>query len=118
MDIPLKNFEFNERPWGDFKRFTLNEPSTVKIVTVHPGQALSLQKHSHREEFWYVISGTGTFTIGDTQVSAEVGKGYVVPTEAQHRIEATDKELVILEIAFGDFDESDIVRFDDKYGRT
>ena len=38
----------DERPWGAFERFTLNEPSTVKIITVNAGQTLSLQRHEHR----------------------------------------------------------------------
>ena len=117
MDIPLEHFQFNERPWGNFKRFTLNESSTVKIVTVHPLQALSLQKHHHRKEFWYVLSGSGTFTIGEEKIVAEVGGGYLVPTETLHRVEAGNDGLMFLEIAFGDFDEDDIVRIEDRYGR-
>ena len=27
----------DERPWGGFERYTLNEPSTVKIIEVAPG---------------------------------------------------------------------------------
>ena len=37
-----------ERPWGRFEQFTLNEPTTVKTITVEPGHRLSLQRHEHR----------------------------------------------------------------------
>ena len=32
-----------EKPWGGFEQFTLNEISTVKILTIKPGQTFSLQ---------------------------------------------------------------------------
>lgn len=38
-----------ERPWGNFERFTHNEISTVKILTVNPNEELSLQYHHNRE---------------------------------------------------------------------
>ena len=54
----LSNYEKEVRPWGNFERFTLNEQSTVKIITVNPGEAFSLQVHGHREEFWRGVSYT------------------------------------------------------------
>lgn len=114
----LKHFQSDDRPWGNFKRFTLNEPTTVKIITVEPNKALSLQKHLKREEFWHVISGTGTFTIGDARLPAEIGKDYFIPVGAIHRVETGEAQLVFLEIAFGEFDENDIVRLEDRYGRV
>ena len=35
----------SERPWGQFQQFVSNEVVTVKIITVDPGQRLSLQTH-------------------------------------------------------------------------
>jgi hypothetical protein len=32
-------------------------------------------------------------------------------------VQATTEQLLFLEIAFGEFDEKDIVRLEDKYGR-
>ena len=46
-----------ERPWGRFRQFTANEPTTVKTITVDPGQRLSLQRHQHRAELWHVLAG-------------------------------------------------------------
>ena len=112
--LPIKPYLEN-RPWGDFLEFTHNTPSTVKIITVKAGEALSLQSHKNREEFWHIISGEGTVEIGEKNESATKGKEFFVPKETKHRISTTNSELVLLEIAFGQFDENDIIRYEDKY---
>jgi mannose-6-phosphate isomerase-like protein (cupin superfamily) len=106
------------RPWGNFVQFTQNRPSTVKIITVSQGESLSLQKHNSRDEFWHVISGEGQMTIGTEIFPATVGQDYFIPRNTLHRIQSTTSPLVILEIGLGNFDENDISRIDDKYGRT
>lgn len=105
------------RPWGNFVEYTKNSPCTVKIITVDPGQAFSLQTHSKRDEFWRVISGTGTITIGESSVTVTPGGEHFVPRGSKHRIESADQPVVILEVSFGEFDEDDIERLEDRYGR-
>ncbi len=107
-----------ERPWGSFTEFTRNSLSTVKIITVEPGQSLSLQTHKERDEFWRIISGTGTVQIGTERASASAGMDYFVPRGTAHRIEAGNEALALLEIALGNADENDIVRLEDRYGRS
>lgn len=107
-----------KRPWGQFTLFTHNELSTVKIITVNPGEQLSLQYHDHREEFWRVLSGKGEITVGDKVHKAKMGDEFFVPQGTNHTVKADDhSELSFLEIALGEFDEDDIVRIKDKYGR-
>ena len=106
-----------KRPWGSFERFTLNEPSTVKIITVDPGEAFSLQKHKGRDEWWKILSGDGKVTIDGTEKDITAGEEDFVPHGTEHRIKAGKSAVVLLEIAFGEFDEDDIVRINDRYGR-
>ncbi len=106
------------RPWGNFVRYSLNEPTTVKIITVNPDQELSLQSHSERKEFWKVLKGHPTITIGEKKIEAKPDDEFEVEQHVLHRIAATTDEVSILEIAFGNFNEEDIVRVEDKYGRT
>ena len=106
-----------ERPWGRFEKFTDNATSTVKILIVDPGEQFSLQYHHKREENWRVLSGNGTIQIGEDKLPAEPGKDYYVPKGAVHQATGGTEPLVILEIAFGHFDENDIVRLQDKYQR-
>jgi mannose-6-phosphate isomerase len=106
------------RDWGSFIRFTKELPSTVKILMVNPGEAFSLQKHQKREEGWYVISGNGIIQIGNEKTPVVVGKSYFIPKDTLHRLEAGNEKLVVLEVSFGEFDEDDITRLEDRYGRA
>jgi len=106
------------RPWGNFERFTQNELSTVKIITVNPHEELSLQYHLKRSEFWKILSGDPHITVGDNVIDAHPGGEFFELAKEKHRIQAGDIPAVILEIAFGDFEEGDIVRLEDKYGRA
>ncbi len=107
-----------DKPWGGFEEFTLNEKSTVKIITVNPGEELSLQRHEHRKEFWKILSGDGTVTVGEITKPATKGDTFSIPSHTIHRAAGGGAPLVFLEIAFGEFDENDIERLEDKYGRV
>ena len=106
-----------KRPWGGFERFTLNEASTVKIVTIGQGKKFSLQYHKKRKEFWKFLDNPAKVTIGKRTFRAKKGDEFVVPVRTFLRIEALGAPVRILEIAFGKFDENDIVRVEDDYGR-
>ncbi len=106
-----------ERPWGRFRRFCKNTPATVKILTIKPNEAFSLQIHTKREEFWRVISGSGVAIVGDHKKEIKAGDELTIPFKTKHRLLAGEGGLEILEIAYGDFDEKDIIRYEDKYGR-
>lgn len=107
-----------QRPWGNFQQFTSNERVTVKIITVNPGHRLSLQTHDHRGEFWQVLDSPIEVTVDGRTWSAQPGEAVWVPCHAEHRMaNKGDQPGRLLEIAFGDFDEADIVRLDDDYAR-
>ena len=106
------------RPWGDFERLTKDVPSTVKIITVNQNQSTSLQYHYRRQEYWRIIQGNPVLTIGDKNISALPGHEFFIDKLVKHRILATNKNVIILEISLGFFDENDIVRLEDQYGRV
>jgi len=106
-----------ECPWGNFRQFTHDISSTVKILTVLPNEKLSLQSHKKRAEFWYVISGSGTVIIGESEKEAVAGDEYEIALEEKHRLSAGPEGIKVLEIATGDFDELDVIHYEDKYGR-
>ena len=112
------NIYEEQRPWGAFRQFTHNAPTTVKLITVKPGEVLSLQSHKLRSEFWHVVSGSGTIEIGDAKHEAVKGGEFDIPVETKHRVSAGADGMEFLEIASGTFDESDIIRYEDKYGRA
>lgn len=107
-----------KRPWGSFTRFTNNEPSTVKILHINKGEEFSLQYHTHRREFWKILKGSPEVTVGDKVMSPNEGDEFVIEPNTNHRIHAPVDEVIVLEISNGRFDEDDIVRIEDKYGRV
>lgn len=107
-----------KRPWGKFDQFTKNEKTTVKIHFFKRDGAWSLQFHNHRAEFWYILSGHPIVTIGKKKIKAKPGDEFMVPKLKKHRIEAKGEAVQLLEICYGNFNEDDIVRIKDKYGRA
>ncbi|MDR8410442.1 phosphomannose isomerase type II C-terminal cupin domain [Nonomuraea sp. 3-1Str] len=108
----------DERPWGGFERFTLNEPSTVKIIEVLPGERLSLQRHEHRDELWVALDPGSVFEVDGKRLEPEVGERILIRRGQTHRLSSSGPATRILEIAFGHFDEDDIERLEDSYGRS
>jgi mannose-6-phosphate isomerase-like protein (cupin superfamily) len=107
-----------DRPWGSFERFTKEALSTVKIITVNSGQSLSLQYHEHRQEFWRILQGNPIVTVGDKEILAGPGDEFFIDKHINHCVAAPTDAVVFLEISLGHFDEDDIVRLKDRYGRV
>ena len=108
----------DQRPWGGFRRYTLNEISMVKLLTVRPGPRLREQRHRDREEMWVALDAGLEVQIGDTTEVADVGDEFFIPKGETHRMSCQgSRPCRVLEIAFGEFDEEDIERLSDDYGR-
>lgn len=107
----------DNRPWGRFEQFTLNERTTVKLLYVKKGHRLSYQYHKKRSEFWKVVKGKIRVTINGKVKTLSEGASIKVLQKSKHRIEGLTGSIV-LEISYGKFDEHDIVRISDDYKRT
>lgn len=110
--------EETQKPWGRFIRYTLNEPTTVKILEVNEGASLSLQSHNHRDELWVLLAGKATVELEETIHELRELEPFFIPRGTKHRLRAHKVKARILEISFGHFDEEDIIRFEDEYGRA
>lgn len=108
----------DKRPWGEETWITDKKPSMVKIITVFSGEENSLQYHKNRDEYWRILSGNGYAVIDDKEIPLKLGVDCFIPRMMKHRMKGGTENLVLLELAFGDFDENDIVRLEDKYGRV
>lgn len=108
------------RPWGNFEILNKSPNFLIKKITVNPQKRLSYQNHAKRAEHWYIIAGNGEITLDGQVLEIKTGQSIDIPAFAKHRIENTDKEdnLIFIEISTGYFDENDIVRFEDDFGRT
>lgn len=105
------------KPWGNFDELTLNEKTTVKILTINPGEELSLQSHAHRDEWWIVLDEAMEVVIGDEKRTLHRNDEVFIPAGTHHRVIGLDQPCRWLEIAYGLFGETDIERYEDKYGR-
>ncbi|MFZ1987622.1 MAG: phosphomannose isomerase type II C-terminal cupin domain [Minisyncoccia bacterium] len=113
----LSHRHHEDRPWGSFDQFSANEETTIKIVRVSPGKRLSLQKHTHRAEFWKVIEGDGIAQVGSEERPIALGDEIEIGVGTLHRLTGGTQGCAVLEIAFGAFDEGDIERIEDDFGR-
>ena len=111
---------FEERPWGNYTVLYRDETCQVKKLVVNPGKRISLQSHKFRAEHWFIVSGRGTAMIDNLEISVRPGDSIDVPIGAKHRISCTSKsDLVFIEVQTGSsFEENDIVRYEDDFGRS
>ncbi len=107
-----------KKPWGNFEQFTHNTASTVKILEIAPNSRLSLQSHRHREELWVVLDGSAAAEIDGVKFLLNRGERIFVRKGAKHRLYSVGDKVRLLEISFGAFDEEDIVRYEDDFGRS
>ena len=108
------------RPWGRYVNLFVGKGFLIKELFVKPNGILSLQKHHHRSEHWFVTQGTPKITLNKDSFSRKKNDHIFIPLEAIHRIENKDtKPVKIIEAQVGSIlKEGDIVRFQDVYGRT
>ena len=106
------------RPWGKYRSFPHEWAGSIKIITVNPGETLSLQYHMHRSEFWVVLDRGLEVTVGGRVWQPGENEEIFIPALAPHRMKCIgDSPARIMEIWIGDSNEADIVRLEDKYGR-
>ena len=92
----------------------------VKRISVKPGASLSLQMHHHRAEHWVVVKGTALVERdGNEQLVGENQSTYI-PMGCKHRLSNPGRIPVeLIEVQSGEYlGEDDIVRFQDRYGRS
>ncbi len=108
------------RPWGYYDSIDLGERHQAKRIVVNPGAKLSLQMHHHRAEHWIVVKGTASVTRGEEQMMLSENQSTYIPIGTTHSLENPGViPLEMVEVQTGSYlGEDDIVRFEDRYGRT
>jgi len=107
------------RPWGRYVNLFEGKGFLIKELFVKPKGLLSLQKHHHRSEHWLVTQGVPKITLNKDNFLKKPNDHIFIPLGAVHRIQNLNKKPVkIIEAQVGSIlRESDIVRFQDVYGR-
>lgn len=112
------------KPWGHEIIFAAIDGKYVgKIIHITAGHALSLQYHNRKDETISVLSGAGLVEYGPSAeelTSQHFGAGDTihVPTGTVHRVSAIT-DLTFAEASTADSGwREDVVRLEDKYGRS
>ncbi|MNJ21919.1 Alginate biosynthesis protein AlgA [compost metagenome] len=108
------------RPWGAYDSIDNGPRYQVKRITVAPGQKLSVQMHHHRAEHWIVVTGTAKVSLGEKDLLLTENQSTYIPVGVVHALENPGKiPLEMIEVQSGAYlGEDDIVRFEDRYGRS
>ena len=108
------------KPWGYYQILEEGKNYLVKKILVNPNSKLSLQSHDYRSEHWIVVRGLAEVIINDKISNLKPNQNIYVPIKAKHRLaNKTDKELIIIEIWYGEkLEEEDITRYEDSYNRV
>jgi mannose-1-phosphate guanylyltransferase/mannose-6-phosphate isomerase len=110
---------FVERPWGAFKQYANNRDCTVSLMTVRPGQRLSLQSHTGRAELWIVLDDGAVVQVGEQERVCAAGDEIWIPANEKHRLGCRGAQPVrVLEVAFGNWQQDDITRYADDFQRA
>ncbi len=113
-----KNIYF--RPWGNYTNLYSGKNFLIKELSVKSKGILSLQKHFHRSEHWLVTKGYPKITLNKKKFKLKPGENIYIPLGSIHRIENPGRKSVkIIEAQLGSIlKETDIVRYQDAYGRV
>ncbi|MDC3040115.1 sugar phosphate nucleotidyltransferase [Candidatus Pelagibacter sp.] len=116
----FKKKNIHYRPWGKYTNLFEGKKFLIKELFIKSKGILSLQKHFHREEHWLITKGSPKITINNSQFIKKPNDHVFIPSEAIHRIQNLGKKpIMIIEAQIGSIlRESDIVRYQDIYGRV
>ena len=107
-----------DKPWGWYKDLERHHNVVIKKIYVKPFKRISLQKHAYRDEFWYILSGSGEVIVGNENLLANPGVSFIIGRGEIHRITANSDGITFLEVQEGECREDDIVRLEDDYNRV
>jgi mannose-6-phosphate isomerase-like protein (cupin superfamily) len=109
-----------DKPWGHELVWAKTDRYVGKILHVHAGEALSLQYHRVKDETIMLLSGRMTFIYygdGEEPRSRELAprEPFHITPGTRHRMIAIE-DCDIVEVSTPELD--DVVRLEDRYGRT
>ncbi len=108
-----------ERPWGRYREYARNEPCTVWIVEMKPGEEGSLQSHQNFDELWIMLTDGAEVHVGEEVLHPKAFEEVYIPRGTKHSLNNKSGQLFrMMEVAYGDVQDEDKVRYSDKYGRA
>lgn len=100
-----------DRPWGKWEVLAYGPGYKVKRLSVNPNASLSMQRHQHRAEHWYIVRGEGNLQLEAFTLPLNKGDKVVIKPWQWHRLSSLGNGIEVIEIQKGDILlESDIER--------
>ena len=97
------------RNWGWYRVLDDKPGYKVKELIIAPGQSLSMQRHEHRAEHWYILKGECSFNTIDASSDIEELGRYkehqtltILENQWHQACNHTNEPCHILEIQYGD----------------
>jgi cytidyltransferase-like protein len=95
------------RSWGWYRVLDNKPGYKVKELVIEPGKSLSMQRHRHRSENWYVLKGTCVIQTNydnrDEEITVDTNRSYTINQNVWHKgINNTQEHCHILEVQFGE----------------
>jgi mannose-1-phosphate guanylyltransferase/mannose-6-phosphate isomerase len=104
--------------WGHAAQVAKNVLVSVKVVKVHDGGVHSLQVHRRRAELWVIVDHGLRVEVDGVVTHPSPGDEVWIPAGSTHRVAAPNGGGRFIEVSFGRFDEADVTRLEDHYGRA
>jgi quercetin dioxygenase-like cupin family protein len=71
----------------------------IGLNCLEPGQTQNAHAHEGADKFYFVLEGSGTFTVGAEEHQAEVGTVIAAPAGVQHGVTNSGDERLSLLVA-------------------
>ena len=97
-----------ERPWGSYREYARNQPCTVWMVEMKPGESGSLQSHAHFDELWTLLDDGAEVQVGDQLLRPKAFEEVFIPRGTRHRLTnpRPDRPIRMFEVAYGIVDDA------------
>jgi mannose-6-phosphate isomerase len=117
MLFPIRRVD---KPWGYELIFAHTDRYVGKVLHVDAGHALSLQYHEVKDETLYMTEGEVELVVEENGVLLSRvlrgGDSYHITPGTRHRMVAGANGCDIIEVSTPEL--GDVVRLEDRYGRT
>ncbi len=117
MQQPIRRVD---KPWGYELIFAHTDRYVGKILHVDAGHALSLQYHEKKDETLFLKEGEVELHVEENgemvSITLRGGDSYRISPFTRHRMVAGAAGCDIIEVSSPELD--DVVRLEDRYGRT
>ena len=92
-----------DKPWGKVVTYALNQPSSVRVITVDPGQETSVHFHRMRDEMWVVLDEGQFITDPNRGITVELHLTLLIRAREQ----GVTPQLLVLSAVIGNINAFD-----------